>query len=270
MTVAAHDDSLGKDLPIGSRHYRAWVGSSEIYDIMSATQFSLLTFLGLREHHYLLDIGCGSLRAGRLFVPYLLRGRYFGIEPEEWLIEEGVKNHLGQDLVQLRQPTFSNDSNFTLTTFGRKFDYLIAQSIFSHASQSQIVRCLSEAQKVMEPAAIFAANFAEGEQNYTGKEWVYPELVTYTLEHLTALAEEQGLVCTPIEWPRVNKLRWVVFTHPEHARHLPDLSAIDVTRLSYLENELRLCRERLAELEGHPYVRLGLTIRRFIHRLRSG
>lgn len=269
MTLASHNRSLGKDLPIGARHYRAWVGSADVYDIMSATQFNLLTYLGLREHHYLLDIGCGSLRAGRLFIPYLLEGRYYGIEPERWLVEEGIKNHLGEDVVRIKQPSFSHDGNFTLTTFGREFDFLVAQSIFSHASQAQIRRCLSEAKNAMKPTAMFAANFAEGPDNYTGSEWMYPGLVTYTLEHLAGLAEEQGLICRHIEWPRVNRLTWVVIAHPEYANNLPNVNDVGATRLAFLENELRLCRERLADIENHPYVRLGLGVRRFIQRIRD-
>jgi SAM-dependent methyltransferase len=57
---------------------------------MGATQFRLLTTLGLREHHSLLDFGCGSLRAGRLLIPYLLPGRYYGLEPNRCLIEDGI------------------------------------------------------------------------------------------------------------------------------------------------------------------------------------
>ena len=62
------------DTPSGSLDYREYVGTSETYDIGGAIQFNLLTTLGLREHHRLLDVGCGSLRAGRLFIPYLLKG----------------------------------------------------------------------------------------------------------------------------------------------------------------------------------------------------
>jgi len=56
--------SLGLDLETGSKHYRAFVGPPDKYDLVSAMQFNLLTSLGLRECHHLLDIGCGSLRAG--------------------------------------------------------------------------------------------------------------------------------------------------------------------------------------------------------------
>ena len=269
MTLGSQQSDLGKELPIGSRHYRAWVGSAEVYDIMSATQFNLLTSLGLREHHYLLDVGCGSLRAGRLFIPYLLEGRYYGIEPEQWLIEEGIRSHVGEDLVRIKKPTFSNDDDFTLSTFNRTFDFIVAQSIFSHASQAQISRCLSEAKKAMQPSTIFAANFSEGEDNYTGDEWVYPGLVTYTLKHLTDLVEDQGLVCKRIEWPRVNELTWIVIVEPEYEESIPNLANVDATQLSFLENELRVCRERLSKIRNHPYVRVGLKVRRLLSRTRS-
>jgi hypothetical protein len=77
-------------LPGGSRHFRAYVGPPRQFDFMGATQFRLLTTLGLREHHSVLDFGCGSLRAGRLLIPYLLPGRYYGLEPNRWLIEDGI------------------------------------------------------------------------------------------------------------------------------------------------------------------------------------
>src|SRR5688572_18419377 len=115
-------DDFGRSLPIGSHHYRAYVGPPGKYDLVAAMQFNLLTHLGLREFHYLLDVGCGSLRAGRLFIPYLLPGHYYGIEPQAWLIEEGIQNELGRDILQIKQPNFSNDSNFNCLHFSQTFD----------------------------------------------------------------------------------------------------------------------------------------------------
>ena len=43
----------------GDRHYKAFVGPIEEYDLMAAMQFNLLTALGLRQHHSLLDVGFG-------------------------------------------------------------------------------------------------------------------------------------------------------------------------------------------------------------------
>ena len=59
------EEKLGTNPLTGSHIYRAFVWPAEKYDVVSAMQFNLLTFLGLREYYYLLEIGCGSLRGGR-------------------------------------------------------------------------------------------------------------------------------------------------------------------------------------------------------------
>ena len=41
----------------GDDHYTAFVGPPAQYDFMGATQFRLLTALGLRSHHRVLDFG---------------------------------------------------------------------------------------------------------------------------------------------------------------------------------------------------------------------
>lgn len=195
-----------------TKDYRGFVGPAKKYDIIAAMQFNLLTHLGLREHHHLLDVGCGSLRAGRLFIPYLLPGRYFGIEPNKWLIEEGIRHEVGEDLVRIKRPTFSDDRDFTLTVFNRKFDYVLAHSIFTHAAQHQIRRCLSEARKVMKPDSVFAATFMKGNRNYTGEKWSYPQVIYYTLEHMKRLAGEQRLTCKPLDWSHPNKHTWLALS----------------------------------------------------------
>src|ERR1041385_3836368 len=101
-----HQQDLGLGLKPGDPQYRAYVGPPEDYDLIAAMTFNLLTTLGLRQHHSLLDVGCGSLRIGRLLIPYLNRGKYFGVEPNEWLIKEGIRRELGQSLVQIKCPTF--------------------------------------------------------------------------------------------------------------------------------------------------------------------
>ena len=220
----------------GDQDYRGFVGPSEKYDLISATQFNLLTFLDLREDHYLLDVGCGSLRAGKLFIPFLQPGRYHGIEPEQWLIDEGIRNELGKDIIAVKKPVFSNDSNFTLSVFDRKFDYILAHSIFSHASERQISRCLSEARKVMKPTSLFIATFAKGNDDYSGDEWVYPGFVMYTEDHMRALFEQQGLASTILSWPHPEYQVWIVAAL---RNHIEGTETSDYSRLEDLESEVK-------------------------------
>ena len=182
----------------GDLHYRAFVGPPNRYDLIGAYQFMLLIEVGLRENHKLLDIGCGSLRAGRLFIPYLNSGNYFGVEPEQWLVEEGIKNEVGEDLIQIKKPTFLYTDDWNFPHFDTSFDYLVAQSIFSHASQSQITACLDASKQCMKSTSLLAANFLLGAEDYQGSEWNYPGNVSYRHKTIVKMIDEVGLTCVKI------------------------------------------------------------------------
>jgi SAM-dependent methyltransferase len=234
-------ERLEADPVPGNRDYRAFVGPPKKYDVIAAMQFNLLTSLGLREHHYLLDIGCGSLRGGRLLIPYLLPGHYCGIEPEQWLVEHGIANELGTDLVRIKQPRFDYNGDFRLSVFDEKFDFVLAQSVFSHAAPQQIDACLAEIPQVMQSTGTFAATFFEGDENYAGTDWVYPGRVTYTLEHLEARAAQHGLVCRKIDWPHPSGQTWVLFGRAADA--LPEVLGCGVHR----PHEMRPPHTRIVE-----------------------
>lgn len=253
------DEPEAQALKAGDRHYRAFVGPPANYDLLAATQFSLLTHLGLREQHHLLDVGCGSLRAGRLFIPYLLPGRYFGIEPETWLVEEGFTREVGEDLRRLKRPTFSDVADFRLSVFGRAFDYVLAQSIFSHASRTQIERCLGEAAKVLAPGGVLVATWKDGPSDYAGERWVYPGTVTFRMETIRAMTTAAALVFEPLAWPHPNRQRWFLATRA------PTTRAVDMDLESFvgLRQRLRKCETDLARSSS----RRGHSISRRARRL---
>src|SRR5262249_9203255 len=141
-------------------------------------------------------------------------GHYCDIEPEQWLIEAGIKAEVGEDLRRLKRPRFSNDPSFTLSIFGQRFDVLLAQSIFSHASQGQIRQCLAEASRVMWPFSLSVARSVPGRENYAGGEWAYGP--HYPRGRLTDPAREPPLQCQPIEWPHPKGQQWLLL-HPRGA-----------------------------------------------------
>jgi len=195
-------------------NYRSYVGPEEKYDLIGAMQFNLLTFFGLRESNSLLDIGCGSLRAGRLFIPYLNKGNYYGIEPNDWLIREGIKNNIGRDLAKIKKPVFNKNSEFNFSSFNKQFDYILAQSIFSHAPENMIRKCLNEAKKVMHKDSLFFATFLKGDQDHEGLEWVYQECTRFTYKKINELVEEQGFKCEEIKWDHPNGQTWILISYP--------------------------------------------------------
>ena len=134
----AKEETKAPPAPEPSSRHRAYVGPGERYDLMSATQFALLHALGLREHHKLLDFGCGSLRAGRLLIPYLGRGRYHGVEPNQWLVEAAIEHEIGRDLVALKSPHLHTRDDFRADRCGTDFDFILAQSIFRDRKSTRL------------------------------------------------------------------------------------------------------------------------------------
>jgi cyclopropane fatty-acyl-phospholipid synthase-like methyltransferase len=57
------------------------------WDKIGKLQFDFLLKMGLKPDNYLLDLGCGSLRGGVLFIPYLEDKHYYGVEKETRLLE---------------------------------------------------------------------------------------------------------------------------------------------------------------------------------------
>lgn len=243
--------------------HRAFVGPPEKFDIIAASQFHLLSLLGLREEHQMLDIGCGALRGGRLFITYLLPGHYFAIEPEQWLLDAGIEHELGRDMLQLKQPTFSNDSGFTLTVFRKQFDYLLAQSIFSHAAPSQVRRCLSQAKLSLAPEGIFAATYIPGVTSYEGDAWVYPGPVEYTFDDLHRIAQSVDLACISLDWPHPNGQRWVAFYHP--TRRPPQLDLPNSHRPA--TEKIVRCPEKPMASKKRSLRQLGRSARSWLRRL---
>ena len=237
--------------------HRMIVGNPDWYDIQSANQFNLLTTLGLKEKHYLLDIGCGSLRAGRLFIPYLLPGHYHGIEIQEWLIKEGIKNEIGQSTIDLKKPRFSHDNDFILSSFDQKFDFIIAHSIFSHTPAYEIRKCMKEAAKVMKPTSIFAATYWPGEVSSKAKSWMIR--AEFRTEDIKQIVEDVGLVFKPIEWTQHDLQSWFLVLHKDNNVKLPVSN--DINRMFFLEEQLKLTHEQLYSVRNHPWVRLGHKIK---------
>ena len=208
-------ESLGVGLKPGDAHYRAYVGPPEDYDLIAAMTFNLLTTLGLRQHHSLLDVGCGSLRIGRLLIPYLNRGKYFGVEPNEWLVKEGIKRELGEALLQIKHPTFFfSDSPEAIAQAKVSFDFALAQSIFSHCGLDLIQNWLSAISHSLAEDGALVATFLPGEQDSPTGGWVYPECVNYRPSTMRQAAAEAGLRFEILDWKHPRQT-WAVFAAPK-------------------------------------------------------
>ncbi|RBP53099.1 class I SAM-dependent methyltransferase [Arenicella xantha] len=193
-------DNLGLDLKPGDAHYRAYVGPPGDYDLISAMVFNLLTCLGLRQHHKVLDIGCGSLRTGRLLIPYLNRGNYYGVEPNKWLVEDGIKSEIGQDLIRTKAPIFSYTDCLKEFKQPLGLDYAFAQSIFSHTGTDLFDRWLSEVAYHLRDDGVLFATFLIDEVDSTESGWIYPGCVQFTPDSVKKMALKNGLGFSMLNW----------------------------------------------------------------------
>jgi SAM-dependent methyltransferase len=215
MESDSNREDLGLGLKPGGPHYRAYVGPPEDYDLIAAMTFNLLTTLGLRQNHSLLDVGCGSLRIGRLLIPYLNRGKYFGIEPAEWLVAAGIKHELGEAVIETKRPTFFfTDSPGILKRANISFDFAVAQSIFSHCGLDLIKGWLSAISGSLAQNGALVATFLPGEEDCKQTGWVYPECVNYRPLTLERASADVNFRFEILDWKHPRQT-WALFAAPQ-------------------------------------------------------
>jgi cyclopropane fatty-acyl-phospholipid synthase-like methyltransferase len=148
------------------------------WDEMGKIQLDFLVKQGLKPHHTLLDIGCGTLRGGRHFIRYLDQGNYTGMDISVRAIEYGQKLVCQEKLLD-KQPSLrvSKNKNLKFEEFtGKKFDYLLAQSVFTHLKSEHIEECFQYVGRIMEENSIFFFTFAESNSfvHHSQKDFRYP------------------------------------------------------------------------------------------------
>jgi SAM-dependent methyltransferase len=160
-----------------------------LWDVLGPLQRDYLIRNGLIPSHRLLDIGCGSLRAGRLLIPYLDVGHYHGFDMVPEMIDAGRALIEHEGLSDKRPHLAVNgDGNLRLDMLpAATFDFLLAQSVFTHLPPEAIEECFAHVGRVMRPAAKFFFTFDDAAHFIRrGSIWPYP------YSFFEALAERYG------------------------------------------------------------------------------
>lgn len=128
-----------KVTPVG---HRSGVGG--MWEEIGRLQFEFLVEKGLDPSHYLLDIGCGSLRGGVHFIRYLEAGHYIGLDKSAPLLKAGQEIELKREGLLDKDSIFILSDHFDLSVLPKKmrFDYMLAQSVFTHLMPDQVEECL--------------------------------------------------------------------------------------------------------------------------------
>jgi len=138
----------------------------------------------------MLEIGCGNLRAGRLFIDYLEPGGYYGVDisPDILLAAQRTLADIG---LQRKLPHLTLVQDLKLAFLpAEHFDVVHAHSVFSHSPVEVIEECLAHVGRVMKPNGFFDFTFdrTDGAEHHVLREDFY-----YRTETLVALAGQYGL-----------------------------------------------------------------------------
>jgi len=158
-------------------------------------QFQFLRGAGLKPHHYLLDLGCGTLRGGIPLIDYLQTGHYFGTEVRPEVLVEGRKE-LKEERLEYKSPVLMVTPNPPNLSLGRVFDYIWSFSVLIHMDDDILDSTLGFVSRHLGERGIFYANVnigTFGEGNWRG----FP-LVARTLDFYERVCERNGLILTEV------------------------------------------------------------------------
>lgn len=165
------------ELDIQKGRHRSMIGG--MWEAMGELQLKFMKEHGLQPHHELLDVGCGSLRGGIYFIKYLNEGKYSGLDINPSLIRAGQAEVKKANL-NGKKPILLVNNSFHFHLFKKKFDYAIAQSVFTHLPVNVIQRCLVNMEKVLNPGGKFYVTFFETKDRFNDHPINHSEgLVTY-------------------------------------------------------------------------------------------
>ena len=211
-------------------------GPRRDFEKVGRTTFELLLREGLRPDHKVVDVGCGALRVGYWLIHYLEAGGYFGIEPKKRMLGTGRKMILEPGVEDEKGPAFSRTTEFDFAEFDTAIDFVVARSVWTHASKSQIALMLDNFQEVASPGAKLLASFLPARpfgaktgtgrralwlRDYKGDEWVgntrgqkKAGLVAHNTRWLKGACSERGLTADVIQGEVINRQRWLRVVAP--------------------------------------------------------
>jgi cyclopropane fatty-acyl-phospholipid synthase-like methyltransferase len=129
-----------------------------LWEELGSLQLKFLIESGLKPSHKLLDIGCGCLRGGIHYIKYLQEGNYHGLDINNSLIEAG-KIEIEEARLSNKNPKLIVDDKFSFDRFGKKFDFMVSVSVFTHLPMNIIVECLTKVRESLATNGIYYTTF---------------------------------------------------------------------------------------------------------------
>ena len=193
--VMRADIARGPEAAVGGRTATraSWLAVGQL-------QFDYLCAHDLKADMRMLDIGCGNLRGGRLFIDYLDAGNYYGIDISPEILVAALDT-IAEYRLQPKLPRLALVNDLTLGFLpDNGFDVVHAHSVFSHSPVELIEQCLAHVERIMAPGGFFDFTFhatARAEHDVLREDFYYHE------ETLIRLAAKHALRARLMEdWER--------------------------------------------------------------------
>ena len=167
---------------------RAYCGDPASHHRRGEIILDFLQELGLKSHHRVLNIGCGTLSEGTPIIRKLRDGNYVGLDPNQWLVRAALDN---DPTLAPHRPEFLFNSDFTSESEG-PFDYVVCHSVLSHTAWWQTQMALMNTRKAVRDGAIWLASLRLHTETTFDTEWQYPGNSLFRLADFTTLAYQCG------------------------------------------------------------------------------
>jgi cyclopropane fatty-acyl-phospholipid synthase-like methyltransferase len=173
-----YEDEEKMRAAVDAGEHRSIIGG--MWEEVGELQLEFLKSKGLEREHFLLDLGCGSGRLGVKAVSYLNSDRYYGIDLSQSLLGAARKEIEDMGLGdKISRRTFHATGDFRPQIEMPRFDFVIAQSLFTHLPLGAFGSCLHTICAYLAPGAKFYATFFVAPYNTPSLQHDRGGIITY-------------------------------------------------------------------------------------------
>jgi len=151
-------------------------GHRKVWKLKRDYQIWFLKEMGLQPDHYLLDIGCGTLRGGVPMIDLLHKGHYYGIDARELALDEARKE-LAECGLEYKAPILVLASDLLSVHFDQKFNFIWAFSVLPHMEDDILRDAFRFTKRHLDRDGQFLATVHVGASRQSGRWREFPSLV---------------------------------------------------------------------------------------------
>jgi len=169
----------------------AMVGPLGYWNELQAYQLNTAKQLGLSPAHRLLDLGCGPLQGGEVFIRYLESDRYVGVDHRPEVIAVGHEQ-IAESRLQHKQPQLLCSTTFGDAELGtRTFDFIWASQVLYYFDEPTMHRLFDMVGRRLTSTGIMAGDILGPAAD---RSFLRPPLPpAHTPRSLDAIAQMHGL-----------------------------------------------------------------------------